>query len=45
MLRGLPVFLAVCVLAVLPYAYPQTSFWPVLGLLVLMALTPVGGRR
>ena len=45
MTHGWPLFVTVCALAVLPYAYPQTGYWPVLGLLVLVALTPAIGNR
>jgi len=36
-LDGLPLFLTACALTALTYA--TQSYWPVLGLLVLMALT------
>lgn len=39
MTRGWPLFVLVCGLAAAPYAWPSLSFWPVLGLLVLWALT------
>jgi len=45
MTRGGPLFLLVCALGAAPYAFPALSFWPVLGLLVLMALTPPKPHR
>lgn len=42
--QGWPLFLIVCALAVAPYAFPALGFWPVLGLLVLVVLTPATSK-
>ena len=44
-LDGLWLFLVVCSLTASVYAFPGLGYWPLLALLVLMALTPARGRR
>jgi len=45
MIRGLPIFLAVCILAATPLLYPPLGIPAVLALALIWLATPLGRRR